>query len=328
MKWILGVLAVALILFFALQLRQTAQGEALDTIVGEQKNIGNGTVRTWVKVEAKSREPRVLGVTITDKGLTGLPAENDEAQQGSAKLKLMDGGPDHTFEYELKFPAEAAETAFNHMGFNWNPNGHGPKGIFTKGHFDVHFYMATTDYRHAIMVDLQDADPIHVKTSNLEPPMQFLPAEYKLAPNTAEPRMGSHYADVTSTQLKPGNFSNIFLIGVHGGSILFWEPMITKEYFESKPNFTAKLKLPESYPVSGYYPTAYSVIYDRDKQETNISLDGLTFRLSSYPNNVYGVDPCIDSRVANMISKYKKVPDNPSIQKCISLLKDVITASK
>ena len=26
---------------------------------------------------------------------------------------------------------------------------------------------------------------------------------------------------------------------------------------ESKPNFTAKLKLPEAYPVSGYYPTAY-----------------------------------------------------------------------
>jgi hypothetical protein len=328
MKWILGVLAIALILFLALQLRQSAQGEATDTIVGEQKTIGNGIVRTWLKVEAKTREPRVLGVTITDKGLTGLPGENDEAQQGSAKLKLMDGGPDHTFEYELKFPAEAAETAFNHMGFNWNPNGHGPKGIFTKGHFDVHFYMATTDYRHAIMVDLQDADPIHVKTSNLEPPMQFLPPEYKLAPNTAEPRMGSHYADVTSDQLKPGNFSNIFLIGVHGGSILFWEPMITKQYFESKPNFTAKLKLPESYPVSGYYPTAYSVIYDKDKQETNISLDGLTFRLASYPNNVYGVDPCIDSRVAQMISKYKKVPDNPSIQKCIGLLKDVITATK
>src|SRR5690242_4126919 len=122
MKWILAVVAVALILFLALQLRQTAQGEALDTIVGEQKNIGNGMVRTWLKVETKTREPRVLGVTITDKGLTGLPAENDEAQQGSAKLKLMDGGPDHTFEYELKFPAEAAETAFNHMGFNWNPN--------------------------------------------------------------------------------------------------------------------------------------------------------------------------------------------------------------
>jgi uncharacterized protein len=325
MRWPLVLLAIFLVFVLALQLRQSAQTQAADTIVGEQKNIGNGNVRTWVKVDPKTREPLSLGVTLTERGLSGLPAENDAAQQGSAKLKLMDGGPDHTFEYELKFPPEAAETAFNHMGFNWNPNGHGPKGIFTKGHFDVHFYMATPEYRHAIMVDLQDADPTHVKTSNLEPPAQFLPPDYQLAPNTAEPRMGSHYADVTSTQLKPGNFSNIFLIGVHGGSILFWEPMLTKEYFESKPNFTAKLKLPEAYPVSGYYPTAYSVVYDRSRQEFDIALDGLTFRLSSYPKNVYGVDPCIDSRVAQMISKYKKIPDNPSIKRCIELLKPVIS---
>ncbi len=138
--------------------------------------------------------------------------------------------------------------------------------------------------------------------------------------------MGSHYADVTSPQLKPGNFSNIFLIGVHGGNILFWEPMLTKEYFESKPNFTGKLKLPEAYPVSGYYPTSYSVVYDAKAKEFNIALDGLTFRLSSYPQNVYGVNPCIDSRVAQMISKYKKIPDNPSIQKCVALLRDVISA--
>ena len=292
-RWLIALVAVSVVAFFASCINKSAQTEATDTIVGEQKPIGNGMVRTWVKVESKTREPRSLGVTLTEKGLAGLPAEADQPQQNSQKFKLMDGGEDHTFEYELKFPAEAAETAFNHMGFNWNPNGHGPKGIFTKGHFDVHFYMATTDYRHAIQVDLQDADPIHVKTSNLEPPMEFLPTDYKLAPNTAEPRMGSHYADVTSDQLKPGNFSNIFLIGVHGGSILFWEPMLTKAYFKSKPNFSAKLKLPEQYPVSGYYPTAYSVVYDKDHQEYNIALDGLTFRLASYPNNVYGVDPVL-----------------------------------
>jgi hypothetical protein len=281
-----------------------------------------------LKADAKTGEPRSLGVTITEAALTGLPGDDDPAQAGSAKFKLMDGGPNHTFEYELKFPAEAALTAFNHMGFNWNPMGHGPKSIFTMGHFDVHFYMATTEYRHAIQVDLQDADPTHIKVSNLEPPAQFLPPDYHLAPNTAEPRMGSHYADVTSPELKPGHFGNIFLIGAHGGNILFWEPMITKAYFESKPKFTGKLKLPEAYPVSGYYPTSYSVIYDPVKKEHNIALDGLTFRLSSYPRNVYGVDPCVDSRVAQIIAKYKKIPANPALQKCIAVMRDVVAASK
>jgi hypothetical protein len=324
MRWPIGSLAIFLCLFVVLNLGRSAQVDTTQTIVGDQKKIGNGTVRTWVKVDAKTREPRVLGVTLTESGLSGLPADGAAAQEGSSKLRLMDGGPNNTFEYELMFPKEAAETAFKHMGFNWNPEGHGPKGIFTRPHFDVHFYMATPEYRHAIVVDLQDADPVHVKVSNLEPPAQFLPPDYRLAPNTAEPRMGSHYADVTSSELKPGNFANIFLIGAHGGNVLFWEPMLTKAFLESKPNFTGKLKLPPAYPVSGYYPTAYSVIYNQSRKEIDISLDGLTFRLASYPENVYGVDPCLDSRVVQMIANYKRVPDNPSIQKCINLLKDVI----
>ncbi|MDZ4801682.1 MAG: DUF5602 domain-containing protein [Bryobacteraceae bacterium] len=323
-KWLVGLLSIPFLLSPALQTSLRAQGPTV-TVVGEEKAIGNGKVRTWLKIDAKTREPRVLGVTLTEAALAGLPGEKDPAQAGSVKLKLMDGGPDHTFEYELMFPKDAAETAFNHMGFNWNPVGHGPKGVFTKGHFDVHFYMSTPEYRHHIEVDTQDADPIHLKTSNLEQPSQFLPPDYQLAPNTAEPRMGSHYADVTSPQLKPGGFSNIFLIGAHGGNILFWEPMITREYLLTKPRFSQKLKLPESYPVSGYYPTAYSVTYDATRKEYDISLDGLTFRLSGYPKNVYGVEPCIDSRVAQMMAKYKKVPDIAATKNCVSLVQSAIS---
>ena len=317
-------------LFFSLLATELCHGHgaeigATNTLIGEQKPIGNGSIRTWLKVGTSSQEPLSIGITLTEAALSGLPTDADAPQDGSLKLRLMDGGPHHTFEYELKFPPEVAETAFSHMGFNWNPEGHGPKGIFTKAHFDVHFYMARPAYRHGIAVDLQEEDPIHIKTSNLEPPRQFLPPRYQLAPNTAEPRMGSHYVDITSPQLKPGNFSNIFLIGAHGGNILFWEPMITKEYLETKLNFTAQLPLPEAYPVSGYYPTAYSIVYDHKHKEFHISLDGLTFRLASYPKNVYGVDPCLDSRVAQMIFKYRRIPQDPSIERCLTLLRDALS---
>lgn len=328
MRLLIGFPAAFFVLFLSIELSHGSEIDSTKIVIGEQKNIGNGSVRTWLKVDMKNREPRSIGVTLTESALSGLPADSDAPQEGSLKLRLMDGGPNHTFEYELKFPPEVAETAFSHMGFNWNPEGHGPKGIFTRPHFDVHFYMARPEYRHGIVVDLQDADPIHVRTSNLEPPGQFLPPDYQLAPNTAEPRMGSHYADITSSQLKPGNFSNIFLIGAHGGSILFWEPMLTKQYLETKPNFTAQLKLPESYPVSGYYPTAYSVVYNHERKEFDISLDGLTFRLASYPKNVYGVDPCLDSRVVQMITKYRRIPDDPRTQRCVNLLRDVLSGGE
>jgi hypothetical protein len=256
------------------------------TIFGDEKQVGNGNVRTWVKVD-KDQKPLSIGITVTESALSGLPTEDAPPQEGSLKLKLMDGGPNHTFEYELMFPP-VGKTAFNHMGFNWNPKGHGPEA-FELPHFDVHFYMATTAYRHNVTSDPNEPTKF-AKVSNILPPKEFLPEYYELALNTAEPRMGSHYADVRSPQLKPGNFSNIFLIGVHDGNVVFWEPMITLDYLKTKPNFSTKLNVPEAYPIGGYYPTAYSVVYDSKRQEYNISLDDLTYRKASYPGNVYGVN--------------------------------------
>lgn len=330
-KFLVGFLTVSLLFFVLTNYGVVAQPPkkpivtaATRTVYGEEARVGNGKVRTWVKLDNKSGEPVSIGVSMTEAALTGLPSDTDQPQENSLKLRLMDGGPNNTFEYQMLFPKEAEETAFRHMGFNWNPEGHGPTGIFTKAHFDVHFYMATPEYRHGIFVDLGEGSQANIRLSNLEPPDQFLPPDYKLAPNTAEPRMGSHYADMTSSQLKPGNFSNIFLIGAHGGNILFWEPMITKAYLETKPNFTTGLKLPESYPVSGYYPTAYSIIYNQKRKEFDISLDGLAFRLASYPKNVYGVEACMDSRVAQMIAKFGRIPNNPATKRCVDVLQGAL----
>ncbi len=293
-------------------------------IFGDSKKIGNGKVRTWLKIDEKSKKPLSLGVTLTEEALTGLPEDIDSPQEGSERLQLMDGSPNHTFEYELLFPKEAESTAFTHMGFNWNALGHGPTGIFDRPHFDVHFYMATPEYRHNIEFDVTKVgDTYKVETSNIIPPEGYLPRNYKLANNTAEPRMGSHYADVTSSQLQPGNFDNIFLFGVHNGLILFWEPMITLDYLKMKPNFSAKLEQPKKYPVSGYYPTSYSVVYDANRKEFDISLDKLVLRASGYPDNVYGVEPCMDVRMAKIINQSHNIPDDQGVQKCFTLLRGI-----
>ncbi len=297
----------------------TAMAGKTRTIVGEEMPIGNGTVRTWLKINEETGVPESIGVTMTEGGLHGLPQDDDPAQEDSLKLKLIDGSPHHTFEYELLFPEEAEMTAFNHMGYNWNPEGHGPlPGVFFEPHYDVHFYMASPEYRHAI----ENKDLLDLKILNLEPPKEFLPPNYERAPNTSEPRMGTHYADMSSEQLKPGQFNNIFLFGVHDGNIIFWEPMITREYLLTKPNFHAELPQPEAYPVSGYYPTAYSVVYDEKRKEFDVSLDGLTLRTASYPGNVYGVDPCLDSRLVKIIFKYtQEKPEHIEVPKqCEPLL--------
>lgn len=280
-----------------------SQSPRLRLIKGESKKVGNGLVWTWVKIQEPSGIPDSIGITITPGALQGLPEDHQAAQPGSMKLKLIDGSPHHNFEYELMFPPEADRTAFSHMGFNWNPEGHGPlPGVFFRPHFDVHFYMATPAYRHSITNE--NLTDLHIQ--NIEPPRDFLPATYERAPNTSEPRMGTHYADMTSEQLKPGKFDNIFLFGAHNGNILFWEPMLTRDYLLSKPDFSARIPQPKAYPVSGYYPLSYSVKYDKTTHNIDVSLDELTLRVSSYPGNVYGVSPCIDSRLAKIILTYRQ----------------------
>ena len=284
-----------------------ASNNAERLINGDIMSVGNGKVWTWVKLDEPSGAPTTLGITITPEALEGLPSDDEPAQTDSLKLKLIDGSPYHNFEYELKFPEQAEATAFNHMGFNWNPEGHGPlPGVFYSAHFDVHFYMATTDYRHNITNSDLAGD--HIQT--IEPPVDFLPSSYSRAPHTSEPRMGTHYADMSSDQLKPGGFDNIFLFGAHDGNVLFWEPMLTRDYLLSKPNFTAKIPQPKAYPVSGYYPLSYSVIYDSETGNINVSLDNLTLRQASYPGNVYGVAACLDSRLVDIVFKNHQAKPN------------------
>jgi len=157
---------------------------------------------------------------------------------------------------------------------NWNPFGHGPEGIFTPAHWDIHFYTIDPDDRHQIKQDTAE----DINKSNKALPTGFLNVDYKLAPGTAEPRMGSHTADFSSPQLAPGQFENIFIIGIYNGEVVHWEPMITDDFLKSNQLAVEPIKLPDLYFKTGYYPTTYTVKHDQTAKEYLISLDNLVFR--------------------------------------------------
>ncbi len=161
---LIGFLATLLLLMLSVGFSPEVIAASTNTIAGDRKTIGNGSVRTWLKVDQATGVPVSIGVTLTEDALGGLPADDEPAQKGSLKLKLIDGSPYHNFEYELMFPEQAEETAFSHMGFNWNPEGHKPlPDVFFRPHFDVHFYMATPEYRHSIKnEDLLDLDILNL----------------------------------------------------------------------------------------------------------------------------------------------------------------------
>lgn len=235
------------------------------TFLGQFTLLGNGTVRTWVKLDAK-KKPLALGVTFSETALTGL----SQTGMGPKEMPMV--------PYTLALPKEAKGFGFDHVGLDWSPKGHFPNGIYDVPHFDVHFYMATKN----------DLDRITAVGADLarcsrKPAARYMPAGYIIPPGTEVPRMGSHAVDSAAPELKGQPFAQTFIYGFYNGQMNFLEPMIAKSFLETKQNYTTKLKLPKAYLRSGWYPTQYSIKYDPVRQEYSVALEGLTYRKGDAP---------------------------------------------
>jgi hypothetical protein len=224
--------------------------------MGQYTLMGNGTLRSWVKYE--KGKPSSLGVTFSEKALSGL------------KTKLPGKMP--AMEYQLALPKEAKVTGFDHISLDWVPQGHVPKGVYDKPHFDIHFYMMSPSQRKKITAAGKD-----FAVCTKQPEARFLPAGYIAPPDTAVPFMGLHAIDAASPELKGQPFEKTFIYGYYNGQMSFIEPMVALDYLRTKPNLSTPIKRPVSYPQAGFYPSRYSIRYDATREEYTVSLDGLAW---------------------------------------------------
>ena len=230
------------------------------TVYGTTIQIGNGSARTFVSADA-SGNPTEIGVALTETALTGLPAT-----------------PAFGTMYDVALPAGNATTKmpFDHISFDWNPNGHEPTGVYTVPHFDAHFYMQPMAAQHAITLD----DP----KGDIFPASAKLPAGYVTPPNVAPgrtvPMMGRHWIDPTSPEYASGgSFSHTFIYGTYDGHVTFIEPMFTKAILVSGVSIEKAIKQPTVYEVTGkYFPTKYTIRYDAGAKEYIISLKEMAMR--------------------------------------------------
>jgi hypothetical protein len=217
----------------------------MDEVVGESKRLGGGTVRSWVRLDAQGK-PTALGATFS----------------GAALIRLPSSGT----EIVLRLPAEPPVSPFDHIGINWNPNGHPPTGVYTHPHFDVHFYLVTVQERNQItstakMYAMPDAD--------------FIPQDYELNPNSGDRRMGSHWWDVNASERQGHTFEMTFIYGFYNGAVVFLEPMVTLSYLKTQPTFTAPVKQPLSWQKPGLYPTEYQIDHNEDFHEYTVAITKL-----------------------------------------------------
>jgi hypothetical protein len=216
------------------------------TFYGQETKVGNGTVRTFVTLDADGN-PETIGYKFTESMLSGLPDKDAMSNM-----------------FNLNFPPEAKSAGYDHAELDWNPNGHDPVQIYGYPHFDFHFYLVGADELSKIVAgpDTVAVDP------------QYIPKDY-ISGVMAVPNMGVHWVDTLSSEFQGQKFTTTFIYGFYHGKMLFVEPMITKEFLETHPNISMPVKQPAAFQLPASYPTKYGVHYDGDKKEFTVSLEGL-----------------------------------------------------
>ncbi|MBN1447724.1 MAG: DUF5602 domain-containing protein [Bacteroidetes bacterium] len=214
---------------------------------GQSAALGEGQVRVWEKADADGNLMSV-GVTFDESVLTGLPQA----------MTMLD----------IPLPRKVGTSPFTKIGFDWNPQGHEPAPLYTAPHFDVHFYTVTDQQLAAVIPgpDTVAVDPM------------YLPSDY-MSTGDAIPNMGTHWVDTTSGEFHGAAFDKTFIYGYYRGDLFFLEPMITKAFFESKPDMLVDIKQPAANQMTGKaFPMQYRISYNPTAGEYTVELTSMQVR--------------------------------------------------
>jgi len=226
---------------------------------GAAFTLGDGTARSYVKIDGAGN-PTEVGLVMSEQAMNGLPSGAGEH------------GHAHHQSIDIPLPPQASATPYDHIGLDWNPDGHAP-GPYLLPHFDVHFYMISRSQRTLMTGAGEDSARMV-----LAPELKYVPAGY-IATHEGVPQMGMHWVDPSSPELNGATFTETMIWGSYNGRMIFTEPMITRDFLVGHPNVTRNLKLPAAYDRTGlYYPTTYRVCFDETSKEYVVSLCDMTRR--------------------------------------------------
>jgi hypothetical protein len=174
-------------------------------------------------------------------------------------------------------------TPFNWVSVNWNPMGHPPPAppVWAVPHYDFHFYImapeAVGQIRPGPCAELIDCDDF--KRAQTPVPARYVHADH-IDVGAAVPAMGNHLIDAKSPELvvQGREFTHTFIFGAYDGSVIFYEPMVTLAYLQTRPDLCVPIKQPRAWATDGYYPTTYCIRYLADEERYTVSLEGFVRR--------------------------------------------------
>lgn len=213
-----------------------ASDEKYNIFKGPQESIGDGKVRSWIKLTHDDK-PLELGIEFTPGALTGLPEHGH-----------------YSFVIPLHNKAKEA-TLYEHVGLNWNPEGHEPFNVFGTSHFDAHFMRISNEERMAIP-EYTPGSAFDILPAPAYRPQGYVPFPGGIA------QMGKHWGAMPFPA--PGTFSSVLIYGSYNGRMIFEEPMVTLQHMLNGGASNISFAQPQLFHTSGYYPTKYNVYTSAD----------------------------------------------------------------
>ena len=229
---------------------------------GPEVQYGSGKARSLIRLD-KEGFPLEIAIELTPEVLSDLSALHSNGHEETVVLPL------HKKAKEV--------TPFEHIGLNFQPDGHGP--VFWNTHFDFHFYTITNEERMAIP-PYDATDQSIVDGYNLFPDATKMPEDYIKFPfqGGAYPYMGKHWVPADwATGYNP--FTHVMILGSYAQKNNFIEPMITVDYLMSGDEFSGTYSQPLTFEEPGNnYPTKYNIYHDDLTGNIYISLSEFVTR--------------------------------------------------
>lgn len=262
-----------------------------DRLFGDPETLGDGTVRTYVDID-EGNSPVAIGVNFTSGMLENLPTEPNNksrcfdldgdgviADQGECE------GDEERILYLPKQIADDARIPIKYIAVNWIAHGHPSPAPppWAVPHFDFHFYMSDLETVSSIRTG---PCGLLINCEDFELASKPVPSIYvhsdQIDVGAAVPAMGNHLINSQSPELVDPSqkFTHTWIIGAYDGHVTFFEPMITYEFLNSRPNVCVPINQPQAWEVAGYYPTEYCIRYREAEDAYTVSLERLVFRES------------------------------------------------
>lgn len=160
----------------------------------------------------------------------------------------------------IPFPEEAqAASGMTYAGLYWEAHGH-PPGPFLTPHFDFHFYSVSQET--VAEMDCVDESKPAVLPAGYDMPDLTIP-ELGTLVGTCVPLMGMHALPKADLE-QEGLFEATMIVGYYGGSPIFVEPMIARDYLLQRADFNLEVPVVDGVAEGVSLPGAFQAQYDEE----------------------------------------------------------------